>query len=263
MSKPKITFDSRMRLRRAGVILMAGCCMTVIGGASAEWQVSDRETRKNTADIRDRIGSDGTVNGNLVKLYNQQKFQKTTGNSELEKEPEADEKLDRTNPSTVVFGVDSRCPDSGAEGIATQQLTICKDIVKTELAKYRFSLRMYDRAKARHDRLKVIEDERNGLAEEDQGKLQENSNKLLQLLAVMELDRQQNATYMDAYDARLLHLTQVRDQMSKQALGGKPCKKGLGALACAAVSGVAGGVTLKVALDALQSEKKYDKGRRT
>lgn len=254
--------STHVRTARRLLVVTTACFLLTIGGASAEWHVRDQQTRQNTQEISDRIGSDGTVNGNLVKLYEQQKFPKTSGNSELEAEPTADEKLDRTNPTTVTFGIESRCPDAGAEGVPQQQVTLCQEIVKTELAKYRFSLRMYDRAKTRHDRLKAIEDERNGLNEEDQGKLQENSNKLLQLLSLMEIDRQQSDTYMAAYDARLQHLTAIRDQMSKQVLGGKKCKKGLSATACALASGVAGGVTLKVSLDALKTKQEYTAGQK-
>lgn len=253
---------SKGRAARTLLSLATATLLLTIGGASAEWHVRDQQTRQNTQQISDRIGSDGTVNGNLVKLYNQQKFPSTSGNSELEAEPTADEKLDRTNPTAVTFGIDSRCPDAGAEGVPQQQVTLCQEIVKTELAKYRFSLRMYDRAKTRHERLKVIENERNNLTGDDQGKLQENSNKLLQLISLMEIDRQQSDTYMAAYDARLNHLTAIRDQMSKQVLGGKKCKAGLGALACSAISGGAGLGALNLALDALKTDQEYTAGKK-
>jgi len=261
--RPSLASNRRLRVATLAALTYLG-----IGAAQAAWEVTDADTHSKLGEIADRIGRDGTVNGNLVKLYNQQKIGAASTAGSAEPEPTGDEALDHTAPSTVTVGEDERCPATDASDVASKQNQLCAEIVKTEKAKYAFTLRMYKLTETRRDRLKALEDERSGIAETDQGKLQDNSNKLLALLSLMQIDAQQQKTYMDAYDARLAYLGAARDALSRQALdgaqsgggGGLPGGGGGGGLP--GVGGVVGTGVLAAALAAVHTDRRYDPGSR-
>ncbi len=215
-----------------------------MGSAQAQWKVVDDAGNQHLQKIRADLGeTDGNVNKNLVNLYSQQKFGSSKSAGAIAKDPE--ELLDANNPSAVLIGVDDRCPATLALGVPQQQHQICRELVRTELAQYRYSLQMYQQAKDRHSRLQEIESERSGLNPEEQGKLQDNSNKLLALISLMEIDRQQQKTYMDAYEARLHYLHSAQDLLTRQALSGNG----------SVWSGVVGGVAMKAALDEVKTKR--------
>lgn len=223
------------------LVLTGLLCM---GSVHAQWKVVDDAGNQHLQKIRADLGeNDGNVNKNLVNLYNQQKLGTSKSAGAIAKDPE--ELLDANNPSLVIIGVDDRCPATIAQGVPQQQHQICQELVKTELAQYRYSLRMYQQAKDRHARLQEIESDRSDLKTEDQGKLQDNSNKLLDLISLMEIDRQQQKTYMDAYEARLHYLHAAQDLLSQQALSGNG----------SVWSGVVGGVAMKEALDGVKTKR--------
>jgi len=255
---------------RLRVATLAALTYLGIGAAQAAWEVTDAETHSKLEAISDRIGRDGTVNGNLVKLYNQQKIGTADAIDTVgkpEPEPTGDEALDHTQPSTVSVGVDERCPSRDASDVASKQRQLCEEIVKTEKAKYAFTLRMYKLTETRRNRLRTLTEERVHVADTDQGKLQDNSNKLLALISLMQIDAQQQKTYMDAYDARLAYLVAARDALSRQALdgaqsGGGGGLPGGGGGGLPGMGGVVGTGVLAAALAAVHTDRRYDPGSR-
>ncbi|QWP76225.1 hypothetical protein J5226_21970 [Lysobacter sp. K5869] len=237
--------------RLAAVLVAAALCGPAL--AQNAWEVHDQHANDHLAEIEKRIGSDGTVNGNLKKLT---KIGGAKKSGDDAKEPE--EKLDAKEPSAQVKkSVDDRCPNpGGAAGAAQQQWQLCQEIVKTELAQYKYSMTMYELARKRQERLQEIENDRSNLGGEDQGKLQDNTNKLLALLSRMEVDRQQSRAYMDAYSARLTYLRAVRDMLSNEVLRGKDSgggAGGAGGVPKKIVAAVVGMAAMKTALKSAES----------
>lgn len=235
------------RTKLTTTISLACVGLLLMGNVQAQWKVVDDAGNKHLQKIRDDLGErNGNVNKNLVNLYNQQKLGTAKSAGAIAKDPE--ELLDTNNPTTVNISIDDRCPSTSAPGIAQQQHQICQEMVKTELAQYKYSLQMYQQAKDRHTRLQEIENDRSHLNPEDQGKLQDNNNKLLALISLMEIDRQQHRTYMDAYAARLHYMHTTQDLLTRWALGGDPKKK------ASPWSSWVGDAALKEALDAVKTK---------
>lgn len=242
-----------MKLATLLVPALIGALLCGPARAQNAWEVHDKHANDHLAEIEKRIGDEGTVNGNLKKLA---KLGSAKNSGEEAKEPE--EKLDPQKPSAQVDkAINERCPAAGQGGAAQQQSQLCQEIVKTELAQYKYSLAMYELARKRQERLKEIEQERSNLGGEDQGKLQDNTNKLLALLSRMEVDRQQSRAYMDAYAARLNYLRAVRDMISNEVLRGKDSGNA-GALGIGGkiAAGVAGLVAMKATLCGVASKPK-------
>lgn len=247
--EPKI----ETRRRSNGLVVLSGamiCACFAAASAQAEWRVVDNKGNTHLENIKDRLG-EGDVNENLTNLYNQQKIDKFKSSEHTKKADDPDEVLDKEKPSTQVeIGADKRCPQppltSGAVG--QQQYQLCNELVTTELAKYKYSMKMYEVTSMRNKRLEEIENERKSIGENDHGKLQDNSNKLLALLSRMEIDRQQQKTYMDAYDARLQYLTAARDTLTKQAMEGDK------SLTSAAIT-LAASAAMATALNGLETDR--------
>jgi len=251
----KIQTTCRLNRSKARGVSLAGCAIAALliaGNAHAQWKVIDNRlvSESNRKWDRDKELQNAQKT-KLEEMYEQQKFPKYTSKEKIAEEPE--EKLDRERPSAAIdMGLAQRCPPSPpkAPPIAQQQQKLCEELVKTELAQYKYSLKMYDQTIERHKRLQRIEQERAALEPRDQGKLQDNSNKLLALLSLMEIDRQQQKTYMDAYEVRLRYLKAARDTLTQQALGGKS-----GANPVAAMIGAG---VMRAALQAAQTERRYN-----
>ena len=243
MTMPRL-LHARHDRRRVVLPWLVLLSLLWVGSAQAQWKVVDDSANEHLQKIRADLGeNDGNVNRNLANLYNQQKIGSSQSAGAIAKDPE--ELLDANNPSAINISIDDRCPDTQAQGVPQQQHQICQEMVKTELAQYKYSLQMYQQAINRHVRLQQIEDERSHLDPEDQGKLQDNSNKLLALISLMEIDRQQHKTYMDAYEARLHYLHAARDLLTRKVMDGNG----------SVWSGVVGGVALKTALDAVKTRR--------
>lgn len=235
---------SRLRRRTLAALGIATLLMT--SAASADWRVYDDNVERVLQDIRDNyIQRDGgSVTTHLKNLNDKLKVDQSANGQtpEMIPEPTGDEKLDQQNPTTS-SGVDmaGRCPGGlTTAGIAAEQNKICQEMVRSELAMYRFSMRMFERAKENYDRLKEIEDQRRSIGENDYADLQDNSNKLLALTALMDNDRDRYRTYMSAYEARIEHLQKASDLLSRKAINGDsggggllPTLAGAGALAVA------------------------------
>lgn len=237
--------DAR-KLRRRGLLALGAVAVLTAGAASADWRVKDQEAIQVLEKILTGIGEEASVNEKLKDLNTKlQVDQSANGQTpEMIAEPTGDEKLDKDNPTTAT-GVDmaGRCPGGTGlgGGIPAEQNKVCQEMVKSELAMYRFSMRMFERAKENYDRLKQIEDERRNLGASDYADLQGNSNKLLALTALMDNDRDRYRTYMSAYEARIAYLQKSSDLLSKKAISGDsggggsplPGMIGAGALALA------------------------------
>ncbi|MBL8257004.1 hypothetical protein J2X02_000830 [Pseudoxanthomonas japonensis] len=234
--------------------------------AHAQWRVVDNAANTKLQDMNGRIGTtsangngNGTVNGNLRELYQQQVFESFNGNNDDSKAaPEPEEKLQHAQPtrSGVNMNADNRCKQASS-GIAQQQYQLCREIVDTELAKYNYSLKMYEVTTQRQRYLDDLKRQRGGIRSHEVGKLQDNTNRILLLMSQMEIDRQQQQTYMDAYVARIGYLQEASKTLSQQALDGKGNASGgpgggLGGI----IGGAVGIGTLKIALDAAQSRRR-------
>ena len=231
--------------------------------AQAQWRVVDNAANTKLQDMNGRIGTtsatgngNGTVNGNLRELYQQQVFESFNGNNEDSKAaPEPEEKLQHAQPtrSGVNMNADNRCKQA-TSGIAQQQYQLCREIVNTELAKYNYSLKMYEVTTQRQRYLDELKRQRANIQSHEVGKLQDNTNRILLLMSQMEIDRQQQQTYMDAYVARIGYLQEASKTLSQQALEGKgSASAGVGGL----IGGAVGIGTLKLALDAAQSKRRH------
>lgn len=248
MDSKTILRSNRHALRRLLATVCVVISLSAVGNANAQWQVVDNDANRTLSEIKDRLG-DGNVNENLEKLHEQQQIGAHQSAGEQAKDPE--EVLDKDKPMGTVMtdiGVDQRCPPTDAQGVAQQQWQLCQLIVQTELAQYKYSLKMYETAKQRYERLKAIQDERSNIGADEQGKLQDNSNKLLALLSLLEIDRQQQRSYMDAYAARLNYLKAARDTLTKQALSGNPN----------AATSIIGGEILAGALALARTGRRYN-----
>ena len=247
---------------RALVAFLLITGLGVAASAHAQWRVIDRDANSKLRDMNGRIGTasatgngDGTVNGNLRELYQQQVFESFNGNNEDRKAaPEPEEKLQHAQPtqSGVNMNADNRCKQASS-GIAQQQYQLCREIVNTELAKYNYSLKMYEVTTQRQRYLDELKRQRANIRSHEVGKLQDNTNRILLLMSQMEIDRQQQQTYMDAYVARIGYLQEASKTLAQQALDGKgESGGGLGS----AIGGAVGIATLKAALEIAQSKRR-------
>ena len=241
-------------MRRCPVVwavALLACAWT--GQAAAQWHVIDRDLiRESQRQWKEENKLREKANERLDNLQ-------TLGKHETAGE-EADEpggKLDANNPGgTVSIRQDKRCPGPPGKGaVLKQQHQLCQEIVKTELARYTYALKMHELTRTRYERFEAIQEEREGLKDEEQGRLQDNSNKLLALMSLMEIDRQQYRTYMDAYEARLTYLSAARDRLTQDALQGK--KEG-GPDAGGIVGGIVGGAALKAALELAKTRQRHE-----
>lgn len=243
------------RLRRRVLVALGVAAVLVTGAASADWRVKDTEAIRVLERILTSIGEEESVNQKLDDLNAKLQIDQRPSDQtpEMIPEPTGNEQLDPQAPTTAA-GVDlaSRCPGglTSLTGIPAEQNKICQEMVHSELAMYRFSMRMFERAKENYDRLKTIEDERRGMDENDYADLQDNSNKLLALTALMDNDRDRYRTYMSAYEARMLHLQKASDLLSKKTINGQSGGGGL-------LPGLAGAGALALALrTAAQTEER-------
>lgn len=241
------------RLRAAAAVMGSGAMLLLCGlvaspafAQGSSWEVHDNKANDHLKKIRESIGdNNGNVNDRLKKMA---ALGSAKNSGEAAQAP--GETLQKDKPSQVAKSIDDRCPK--AEKKAGDQLwQLCQEIVKTQMAKYNYSLAMYETFNKRKQRLDEIETERSRLSADDQGKLQDNTNKLLALIARMDVDIRQHRLYMDAYAARLEYLTAIRDQIGNDVMRGKK-----GGILGDAVTGLAGFAVMKAALSGAKSERK-------
>jgi hypothetical protein len=250
------------RLRRRSLLALGIMAVLVAGAASADWRVYDDNVERVLEQIRDdHIGKDGgTVTTHLKNVNDRLSIKgdefKAGGDDDSKpvQPKESDDRLtDKAKPTAAanVAEVD-RCqtPKGGGGGIPQQQNIVCKELYKTEIARYRFSLEMYDLAEKRNKKLQEIIAERNALNEKDFGKMEENTNKLVALQAQMDNDRDRYQTYMQAYQARTDHLVKTKELLAEQAMSGNGKSNPMG--------GIVGGAVLLTALKAAGHSSERD-----
>ncbi len=241
--------------RLAGVCL-AFAALSIAAPAQAEWHVRDQQARERLRSIDNRIGS-GDVNARLRQIYEQQQlaggYSSSDENAKAPDEPE--EKLTDDQPSQfVTMDEAKRCPTPRGSGVVQDQWQLCREIYRTEMAQYNYSLKMYELTRKRQQYLDQLKSQRANIGATETGKLHDNTNRVLLLMSQMEIDRQQQKTYMDAYAARLHYLQQATKTMSQQALDGtKGANGGIGSI----IGGLVGGLALDAALDAAQSRRRF------
>lgn len=236
------------------ITVFVTACVLHVSVAQAQWRVIDRATNDRLGAVSATGRGAGSVTGNLKDLYEQQKFDRYRESESSKAAPEPKEKLTPQVPSRAVnLTVEQRCPRPRSDGVAYQQWQLCRDIVTTEMAQYDYSLQMYEITTLRQRRLDEIKRERGRIQAHETGRLQDNTNKLLALLSQMEIDRQQQKTYMDAYDARLRYLVAARNTLAQQALEGTKSGSGSGSSMASSATGIVssavGFLSLQEALD--------------
>lgn len=239
----------RRRMRTAmAVVMTAG--LTISLGAWADWAVNDKDAIEQLKKIQQAIGDkDGTV-------VNYQKNQSTVGKGDFPQNPQNGDQQGRYKDPDVTFKSSdlsltktaakltsitmddaTRCPqpmkpstdgangnavtpNGGGEGIPDQQYKVCKDILETQKAQFKYNVMMSELADARYQRLKDIEQQRGQIQSLEAGKLQDNTNKMLALIALIQIDQQQQKAYNDAYNARVAYLQGIQERLSQMALHG-------------------------------------------
>ncbi len=215
------TFGTAPDLPKANgglAIALAVVALLGTGAAAAAWQVNDRVTQE-------RIGNNGTVTGQLndLKTDLNRKLQiapRSGSTPEMVAAPTGDEALNETQPSATSVGIDKLCTASTSTPLGQQQRQLCRDLANTELAQYRFSMRMFERASENYERLKQLDDHRRSLSANDYANVQYNTNEILALTALMDNDRDRYNTYMAAYDARIAHIRNSQAALTRNALKG-------------------------------------------
>ncbi|MCD9098107.1 hypothetical protein LU699_12800 [Luteimonas fraxinea] len=191
------------------------------GAAAAAWQVNDTKTQQEIKELQNRIGKNGNVIDKLNDVNRKLRVNPRGGTTpEMIATPTGDEALNATQPTASAVGIDQLCTSGAATGLGSSQQQLCKDLANTELAQYRFSMRMFERSKENYDRLKQIEDHRRTLGADDYANIQQNTNELLALTALMDNDRDRYNTYMSAYEARIAHIRNSQAALTRNALKG-------------------------------------------
>ena len=233
------------RLIRAAVAIALGIGLVSSLSASADWSVYDSRVEQQLKDVNKTLGSskNGTVAGNLNNL-------RTIGKGDFNKDTQDGEKQGKykappleikqapgvnqpswDKPSLADLSEDTRCPapnggtvaGAGLGSMQSQQWQICKEIRDTERAQIKYNLMMSDLSGKRYERLKEIQDERQNFRNEtDAGLLQSNTNKMLALVALIQIDQQQQKAYNEAYQARLGYLRGNQERLSQLAIHGTP-----------------------------------------
>ena len=211
--------------------------------AYAEWAVSDKTTQDRINDANKILGDkrNGTVTRSLQYLREVDKgdFSKTDSGQNKYDDPSLKwEKKDYDKPSSVKVEVDQRCvrgqvpempkiagvqsPDlpRGQSDLFDASYELCKEIVETEKAQFKYNLMMSELAGKRYERYWAIANERNKLKENDAGKLQSNTNKMTALLTLIGIDAAQQKSYNDVYSARITYLKASRDALAMRVMSG-------------------------------------------
>lgn len=205
--------------------------------ASADWRVYDDDANNKLAS-QNRIGR-GDFEHAPAQGTQQGRFKDP---------PRAFTSKEQDQPSSVDMAEQERCPEPKPpelpeipkitdrvrrlltpspgkpkdKGNADKQWALCKEIVETEKARFKYSLMMSELAEQRYARLHAIQSQRTRIDGEHVGELQSNTNKMLALLTLIQIDQQQQKAYGDAYTARIAYLTSMQARLGQDAAGGKP-----------------------------------------
>jgi len=225
--------------------------------AFAQWEVIDRdqikENENNTDKLNDKL--DEIRKANLVGAKDKDK----ASGEEVEKPKEELKKIDDN------YGVSQCASSTSGTSVSSEQQKTCELIQRTRNSQYNYMVAMYDITAKRLERLRAIEKERQNIKPEEIGKLEDNTNKLIALKTLMDIDRQQTASAMFAYEKRLAFLTQVQSAGARAAMTGQTppsaTETGIGGLfpGWTGLSDIAsklvGGVVMEGALQAAKTSK--------
>ena len=234
-SKPAAQPSRARRTLRTALSIAMGAALTISLSASADWRVYDDDVHEELKKVNEKLNARNKV-----------------GQGDFEQNPTAGEQQGRYKDpprkfteaeqdsiSTVAMSEGDRCPAPPApsapevegvsvpavppspNGVAQQQWTICKELLETEKAQFKYNLMMSDLAQKRFDRLQVIQRERrNNIDDDNAGRLESNTNKILALLTLIQIDQQQQKAYNDAYAARIAYLRSMQDRLGQKAYKG-------------------------------------------
>lgn len=189
------------------------------GDFSPDAQKGEQEGRYKDPDVMFK-SSDVTLTANASAKLSSITMDDSTRCPEPKK-PEAP-KVDGIDPNSVI----SSAGGAGGDGIPDQQHKLCKDILETQKAQFKYNVMMSELADVRYQRLQQIERDRGKIGDTEAGKLQDNTNRMLALIALIQIDQQQQKTYNDAYSSRLVYLRGMQDRLSQVALNGTNGTKG-------------------------------------
>lgn len=189
------------------------------GDFSPDAQKGEQQGRYKDPDVMFKSG-DVTLTANASAKLSSITMDDSTRCPEPKK-PEAP-KVDGVDPNSVISSAGS----AGGDGIPDQQYKLCKDILETQKAQFKYNVMMSELADVRYQRLQQIERDRGKIGDTEAGKLQDNTNRMLALIALIQIDQQQQKTYNDAYSSRLVYLRGMQDRLSQVALNGTSGTKG-------------------------------------
>lgn len=246
-------------LLRDSLYMVLGMAMVLSVAASAEWKVQDGKLRQ----IGDHDYKRDTGRGEKQGQFSKPEIEFKSSDLTIDK-------------ATVVLGqnaqlsaakmnISERCPEpqlpggnkatdqaqkllgkltaGGAQGLQARRWQVCREIVETQQARFKYNVMMSELAEKRYERLKEIREARKRIGRDEAGKLEENNNRMLALIAALQIDQQQRAAYNDLYEARLVYLEGLQERQTQLALNGEG-KKG----ALDVVGDVAGYAALAAAL---------------
>lgn len=242
---------STVHLMRPRLLLVRACLLSCLApvllgvseAARADWKVRDQTHIDQSKEQWKTSTSIGSYTSAGEKLT----------------EPKDDEVLPKDKPSeTVDLDVAKRCPTpKNNDGVIGQQHNLCKELVKTERARYTYSMKIYEVSKKRYEAFDAIQKERETIGQNEASKLADNSNKLLALSTLIQLDKQQYEAYMSAYAARIDYLNKSSEHLTNQALNGSPGSESSAASLISNAAGRAAAVgAMKLILDNVQAKRR-------
>lgn len=207
--------------------------------ASAEWRVYDDSVESEVKEVNKKLASQNKIGSGDFK-HDDADGEKQ---GRFKDPPKKFTTADQDKPSSVAMTESMRCPEPKAPkapdgaggsaasvagvlssltggGIPKQQWQICKEILETERAQFKYSLMMSELAQKRYERLQDIQEQRGSIDSDNVGELASNTNKLIALLTLIQIDQQQHKTYNDAYAARLTYLHAMNARLSQAAVTG-------------------------------------------
>ena len=252
-STRRATTAATSRLLRSALFIAVGVGLALSLSASAEWRVYDDSVESELKEVNKKLASQNKVGAGDFKNDDPEGEKQ----GRFKDPPKKFTTADQDKPSSVELSEATRCPKptppkapkvdgissppsipASGNGIPDQQWKICKEIVETELAQFKYSLMMSELAQKRYERLKEIQQQRESIGGDNAGELTSNTNKMLALSTLIQIDQQQHTTYNDAYAARLAYLRSVRERLGQMAINGS---RGNDSAAGGGVTGPIGG----------------------
>lgn len=211
----------RVFFRRTAVLGASLATVLLMGSASAEWLVQDRQARQRLASINDRIGGGDTVNKNLDDLRLQQRVQGEVYNPTASEETKS-KLAEAPAHQTKEAAQQARC---AGKKVSPEQRNICNAIVELEFKRYQYLQDMRALSLRREQELSRIYEERKAIGEWEMGRLQSNTNRLLALIAHQRIDQLNLEMALATFDERLRLRKQEQNSVAQGMMD--PQKKNL------------------------------------